>query len=73
MFVPVIDYRLTKLTDDLHNRKVLLYISAMMAFKMASRSVNDKEALQKRLSGVPQTVIDGLLSRFTETTRNTNS
>ncbi|OSX57880.1 hypothetical protein POSPLADRAFT_1155569 [Postia placenta MAD-698-R-SB12] len=53
--------------------KVLLYISAMMAFKMASRSVNDKEALQKRLSGVPQTVIDGLLSRFTETTRNTNS
>jgi len=53
--------------------KILLYISAMFAFKMASRSVNDKETLQKRLNSVPSIVVDGLLTRFTESTRDTNS
>ncbi|KAI0920527.1 hypothetical protein AcV5_010239 [Taiwanofungus camphoratus] len=49
--------------------KILLYISTMFAFKMASRLLNDKPALQDRLKGVPSIVVDGLLSRFTETTR----
>ncbi|KZT03300.1 RNA polymerase I associated factor A49-like protein [Laetiporus sulphureus 93-53] len=53
--------------------KTLFYISAMFAFKMASRSVNNKETLQTRLNGVPQIVIDGLLSRFTETARVSNT
>ena len=47
-----------------------MYVSAMMAFRKAARSVNDKEALQKKFAGVPQTIIDGLLSRFTESVRD---
>ncbi|CCM05914.1 uncharacterized protein FIBRA_08152 [Fibroporia radiculosa] len=53
--------------------KTVLYISIMFAFKTASRSVNDKETLQKRLAGVPPIVLDGLLARFTETTRDSSS
>ncbi|GBE87161.1 RNA polymerase I associated factor, A49-like protein [Sparassis latifolia] len=52
--------------------KILLYISSMFAFKTAQRIVSDKEALQKRLSSVPGPVLDGLLSRFTESARNTS-
>ncbi|THG94133.1 hypothetical protein EW026_g7279 [Hermanssonia centrifuga] len=52
--------------------KLLLYISAMFAFKNASKLVNDKQALQERLKGVPSVVVDGLLSRFTETSRDKN-
>ncbi len=55
-----------------HLRKLLLYISAMFAFKNASKLVNDKQALQERLKGVPSVVVDGLLSRFTETSRDKN-
>lgn len=49
-----------------------MYVSAMMAFKAAARSVNDKEVLQKKLTGFPQIVIDGLVSRFTESERETS-
>ncbi|EPS98872.1 hypothetical protein FOMPIDRAFT_1148132 [Fomitopsis schrenkii] len=52
--------------------KIVVYVSAMMAFRNAARSVNDKETLQKKLAGVPQTIIDGLLSRFTESERDTS-
>ncbi|KAH9837707.1 RNA polymerase I associated factor, A49-like protein [Rhodofomes roseus] len=52
--------------------KIVMYVSAMLAFRMAARSVNDKEALQKKFTGVPQIVVDGLLSRFTESERDTN-
>ncbi|KAH9921136.1 RNA polymerase I associated factor, A49-like protein [Fomitopsis serialis] len=52
--------------------KIVMYISAMMAFKMVARSVDNKEALQKKLTSVPQTVIEGLVSRFTESERDTN-
>lgn len=44
----------------------------MMAFRNAARSVNDKETLQTKLTGMPQTIIDGLLSRFTESERDMN-
>ena len=44
----------------------------MFAFKNASRLVNDKTALQERLKDVPSLVVDGLLSRFTETSRDNN-
>lgn len=50
----------------------MVYVSAMMAFRNAARSVNDKETLQKKLAGVPQTIVDGLLSRFTESERDTS-
>ena len=52
--------------------KILMYISAMFAFKTAGRVLNDRTALQDRLKDVPSIVVDGLLSRFTETSRDKN-
>ncbi|KAI0688017.1 RNA polymerase I associated factor, A49-like protein [Cytidiella melzeri] len=52
--------------------KILIYISALFAFKNAARIVNDKQALQDRLKNVPSLVLDGLLSRFTETSKDKN-
>ncbi|KAI0369256.1 RNA polymerase I associated factor A49-like protein [Pilatotrama ljubarskyi] len=52
--------------------KLVYYISTMMAFFKNSRNVGDKDALQQKLSGVPPIVLDGLISRFTETERSTN-
>ncbi|KAI0339086.1 RNA polymerase I associated factor, A49-like protein [Trametopsis cervina] len=52
--------------------KILLYISSLFAFRSASRIVNDKQALQDRLKHVPNIVVDGLLSRFTETSKDKN-
>ena len=54
-------------------RKTLLYISTMFAFKMASRLVSKKDELLTRMGDVPGIVVDGLLSRFTETARSTNT
>jgi DNA-directed RNA polymerase I subunit RPA49 len=52
--------------------KILIYISTLFAFKNAARIVNDKQALQGRLKHVPTIVIDGLFSRFTETSKDKN-
>ncbi|KAI0354308.1 RNA polymerase I associated factor A49-like protein [Trametes cingulata] len=52
--------------------KLVYYVSTMMAFFKNSRNVGDKDALQQKLSGVPPIVLDGLISRFTETERSTN-
>ncbi|EKM52686.1 uncharacterized protein PHACADRAFT_261280 [Phanerochaete carnosa HHB-10118-sp] len=52
--------------------KILFYISIMLAFRAASRVVSDKQVLQERLKVVPSIVLDGLLSRFTESSRDTN-
>ena len=41
----------------------------MMAFHKATFKNIDKAAIQQKLSIVPSIVIDGLLSRFTETPR----
>ena len=62
---------LTPELTRLHS-KIVYYISTMMAFYRNSRNVGDKDALQQKLSGVPPIVLDGLLSRFTETERSTN-
>ncbi|KAJ3478951.1 hypothetical protein NLI96_g9400 [Meripilus lineatus] len=52
--------------------QILVYISTMIAFKQASRTIKDKTALQERLKGVPGVVVDGLVSRFTESARESN-
>ncbi|KAI0742841.1 RNA polymerase I associated factor, A49-like protein [Daedaleopsis nitida] len=52
--------------------RVLYYISTMMGLLKNSRNVDDKDALQHRLHGVPPIVVDGLISRFTEKERATN-
>lgn len=44
----------------------------MLAFRAASRVVSDKQVLQERLKAVPSIVLDGLLSRFTESSRDKN-
>ena len=53
-------------------RKILYYISTMMALYKNSRTVGDKDALQHKLPGVPTIILDGLTSRFTEKERSTN-
>jgi DNA-directed RNA polymerase I subunit RPA49 len=50
-------------------RKTLVYIAAMMAFHKSTFKNIDKTVLQQKLAAVPTVVIDGLLSRFTETAR----
>ena len=55
------------------NLKILLYISAMLAFRQASFSKSlDKEKLCERLEAVPNIVADGLLSRFAEIPRGSS-
>lgn len=49
--------------------KMLMYISAMIAFHKATFRDINKDVIQQKLSMVPSVVIDGLLSRFTETAR----
>ena len=44
----------------------------MLAFRAASRIVSEKQVLQERLKAVPTIVLDGLLSRFTESSRDKN-
>jgi A49-like RNA polymerase I associated factor len=49
---------------------MLIYASVMFAFRgVAGRNVPDRTALLERLAPAPEIVVDGLLSRFTETPR----
>lgn len=49
--------------------KILMYISIMMSFRNLTSRKFDKSTVYKKLSAVPSIIIDGLLSRFTETPR----
>lgn len=51
----------------------MVYISTMMAFKQSTFRDADRTRLTERLSGVPAVVIDGLISRFTESARGTEA
>jgi len=51
------------------NLKILFAISSMFAFYNARRNVSDKEKLQERLGRIPATLLDGLLSKFTDSAR----
>lgn len=53
--------------------KILLYISAVMAFRNATFHEVKRSSIEERLLGVPSVVIDGLLSRFTETSRGSTT
>ncbi|KAG6866334.1 hypothetical protein C0991_005801 [Blastosporella zonata] len=57
------------------NLKILLYISAMMAFRRAveRRKTITKDELTEKLSAMPSVVVDGLIVRFTETSRGSTS
>jgi DNA-directed RNA polymerase I subunit RPA49 len=48
---------------------MLIYISTMIAFHKATFKDINKDVIQQKLPMVPSIVIDGLLSRFTETAR----
>ncbi|KAG6811740.1 hypothetical protein H0H92_006005 [Tricholoma furcatifolium] len=57
------------------NLKILLYISAMLAFRRAldrQKSLS-KDELHDKLSAVPGIVVDGLISRFTEISRGSTN
>ena len=49
--------------------KILIYISVMMSFRNLTLRKFNKSAIYDKLSSVPSIIIDGLLSRFTETPR----
>ncbi|KAF9468311.1 RNA polymerase I associated factor, A49-like protein [Collybia nuda] len=58
------------------NMKILLYISAMLAFRQVmerNKKGIDKDKMIEKLSSVPGIVIDSLLSRFTEVARDSTS
>jgi DNA-directed RNA polymerase I subunit RPA49 len=49
---------------------MLIYASVMFTFRgVAGRNVPDRAVLLERLAPAPEIVVDGLLSRFTETPR----
>ncbi|KAF9239431.1 Rpa49 subunit specific to nuclear RNA polymerase I [Melanogaster broomeanus] len=49
--------------------KILMYISAMMSFRVLTFRAFDKSTIHEKLAAIPSIVVDGLLSRFTETAR----
>lgn len=52
---------------------MLIYASVMFTFHgVAGRSVPDRTVISERLAPAPEAVIDGLLSRFTETPRGSS-
>jgi hypothetical protein len=51
------------------NSKTLMYISVMMSFRNQIIRKFDKSSVYDTLSAVPSIIIDGLMSRFTETPR----
>ncbi|KAH6904495.1 Rpa49 subunit specific to nuclear RNA polymerase I [Coprinopsis sp. MPI-PUGE-AT-0042] len=56
------------------NLKILLYISAMLAFRQAaSRKDISKDQIYEKLAPLPSIVADSLLSRFTEVARGSAS
>ena len=65
---PLISYAPGANMRKLH-RKLLFVISAMFAFHNARRNVTDKEKLQERLGRIPVTLLDGFLSKFTDSAR----
>lgn len=57
------------MTVDATISKILMYISIMMYFRNLTIRKFDKSTIYEKLSAVPSIVIDGLMSRFTETPR----
>ncbi|KAF8259326.1 Rpa49 subunit specific to nuclear RNA polymerase I [Lactarius quietus] len=50
--------------------KMLIYASVMFTFRgVVERSVPDRDVILERLAPAPEPVVDGLLTRFTETPR----
>ena len=64
--------RLLRLPLLFYFSKVLYYISCLVAFKNISFNLKDQASLQEKLSAVPTIILDGFLSRFTETSRSSS-
>lgn len=52
----------------LFKRKILFYISSMFLFRI--HAARNMDQLQQRMSSVPNEIIEGLLTKFTERGRN---
>jgi DNA-directed RNA polymerase I subunit RPA49 len=60
-------------TRNNSSSKILLYISAMLAFRQIldrNKKGIDKEKITERMNSVPGVVVDSLLARFTEVARD---
>ncbi|KAF8225355.1 Rpa49 subunit specific to nuclear RNA polymerase I [Tricholoma matsutake] len=56
--------------------KILLYISAMLAFRrflQKNRKAIEKDKIHEAMSGVPSIIVDSLVSRFTEGIRDSTN
>ena len=54
-------------------RKILLYISAMLAFRQVAQQKSlEKEKVSERLGAVPGVTVESLITRFTETVRGSS-
>jgi DNA-directed RNA polymerase I subunit RPA49 len=58
---------------DNSHRKTLVYIVYLLAFRSLFRTLDSMEKIQQRMKGVPQIVIEGMLSRFAEATRGSST
>jgi DNA-directed RNA polymerase I subunit RPA49 len=55
-------------------RKFLIYIAALLAFRaVTGRSVPERAQIMEKMSPIPETVVDGFLTRFTENARGSTS
>ncbi|PPQ98682.1 hypothetical protein CVT24_003309 [Panaeolus cyanescens] len=63
----------TSTSKNKKNIKILLYISALLAFRQAGFKPIDKEKLYERLSAVPSITVDSFLNRFAEQPRGQTS
>ncbi|KAF7977898.1 hypothetical protein HWV62_2454 [Athelia sp. TMB] len=53
--------------------KILMYVSVLMAFRKAAYKEVTRSTIEEKLPGVPGIIVDGLLSRFTESSRGSAS
>lgn len=67
----ICSYLVTVSSNSLFS-KILYYISCLVAFKNMSFKLTDKNSLEDKLPTVPAIILDGLLSRFTETARSSS-
>jgi DNA-directed RNA polymerase I subunit RPA49 len=72
LYVSLVKWGTVHLTSIFYS-KILLYISAMLAFRQAGlKNSLNKEKLYEQLSTVPGIVVDSLLSRFAEMPRDSS-
>ncbi|KAF5332926.1 hypothetical protein D9758_015956 [Tetrapyrgos nigripes] len=72
----LLSYKYSKwINNNLFNAKLLYYISTLFAFRRIhfGKDGLEKDVLSEKLKDIPSILIDGLITRFTETTRDSTA